>query len=198
NGWRDVLKDLYRRGVQEVLLGVFDGLPGLDDAFREVYPKADVQHCIVHKVRSTFPKIRVQDRNDFIKDLKTIYTAKEHDLSLAAFDTVKAKWGKKYPKEIQSWEDQLSTLLTFYKYPVLIKEAIYTSNPIERMNKEFRKRLRPMNSLTNIDTAEKIVYLETIDYNERFANRVIRGFGDTLVKMKLAELFEKRYGQPNL
>jgi putative transposase len=193
NGWRDVLKDLYKRGAQEVLLGVFDGLPGLDDAFRETYPKADVQHCIVHKVRSTFPKIRVQDKTDFIDDLKTIYNALDHDLAMAAFDTMKAKWGKKYPKEIQSWEDQLPTLLTFYKYPALLKEAIYTSNPIERMNKEFRKRLKPMNSLTNIDAAEKVIYLDTLDYNERFGNRVIRGFGDSKVKEKLTQMFEERY-----
>jgi putative transposase len=193
NGWRDVLKDLYKRGAQEVLLGVFDGLPGLDDAFRETYPKADVQHCIVHKVRSTFPKIRVQDKADFIDDLKTIYNALDHDLAMAAFDTMKAKWGKKYPKEIQSWEDQLPTLLTFYKYPALLKEAIYTSNPIERMNKEFRKRLKPMNSLTNIDAAEKVIYLDTLDYNERFGNRVIRGFGDSKVKEKLTQMFEERY-----
>ncbi|MCR8632881.1 IS256 family transposase, partial [Paenibacillus sp. N5-1-1-5] len=57
----------------------------------------------------------------------------------------------------------------------------------------FRKRLKPMNSLTNIDAAEKIVYLDTIDYNERFADRVIRGFGDLEVKKKLTELFEERY-----
>ncbi|MFM9282477.1 IS256 family transposase [Paenibacillus jiagnxiensis] len=198
NGWRDVLKDLYRRGAEQVLLGVFDGLPGLDNAFREVYPKADVQHCVVHKVRATFPKIRVQDKTDFIEGLKTVYNALDRDLALAAFDTFKAKWSKKYPKEIQSWEEQLPTLLTFYKYPALIKDAIYTSNPIERMNKEFRKRLKPMNSLTNIDAAEKIVYLEIIEYNERFANRVIRGFGDTAVTKRLSELFEERYGASGL
>lgn len=193
NGWRDVLNDLYNRGAQEVLLGVFDGLPGLDAAFRETYPKADVQHCIVHKVRSTFPKIRVQHKAEVIEDLKTIYTAADHDLALATFDTVKAKWGKLYPKEMRSWEEQLSTLLTFYKYPALIKEAIYTSNPIERMNKEIRKRLKPMNSLTNMDAAEKIVYLNVMDYNERFAERVIRGFGNPEVKKKLTEMFEERY-----
>lgn len=65
---------------------------------RDVYPQADVQHCIVHKVRSTFPKIRVQDKTEFIGDLKTIYNALDRDLALAAFDTVQAKWGKKYPK----------------------------------------------------------------------------------------------------
>ncbi len=116
-----------------VLLGVFDGLLGLDDAFREIYPKADVQHCIVHKVRATFPKIRVQHKTDFIDDLKTIYTAPDHELALAAFDTVITKWNKLYPKEIKAWEDQLPTLLTFYKYPGKIKKAIYTSNPIERV-----------------------------------------------------------------
>ncbi len=193
NGWREVLKDLYNRGATEVLLGVFDGLSGLEEAFRETYPKADVQHCVVHKVRATFPKIRVQHRADVVADLKTIYTAEDHDVALAAFDTVAAKWGKLYPKEMKLWKEQLPTLLTFYKYPSLIKDAIYTSNPIERMNKEIRKRLKPMNSLTNMDAAEKIVYLEAIDYNERFENRVIRGFGDSAVKKTLAEMFEKRY-----
>jgi len=193
NGWRDVLKDLYKRGAQEVLLGVFDGLPGLDDAFRETYPKADVQHCIVHKVRATFPKIRVEDKTEFINDLKTIYNALDHELALAAFDSAKAKWGKKYPREIRSWEEQLDTLLTFYKYPAALKNAIYTSNAIERMNKEFRKRLKPMNSLTNLDAAEKIIYLDSLDYNDRYEIRVTPGFGIPEVKERLNELFEERY-----
>jgi putative transposase len=197
NGWREVLKDLYKRGVQEVLLGVFDGLPGLEHAFRESYPKADVQHCIVHKVRATFPKIRVQDRPAFLQDLKTMYSAADRDLAMAAFDTMKAKWGKKYPKELNSWEEQLPTLLTFYTYPLAIKKAIYTSNPIERMNKEFRKRLKPMNSLTNLDAVEKIIYLETMEYNEKYGERVTPGFGLLPVKLRLAELFEERYPTPS-
>nr|WP_274520411.1 transposase [Paenibacillus beijingensis] len=181
------------RGAKEVLLGVFDGLPGLDEAFRETYPKADVQHCIVHKVRATFPKIRVEHKTDVINDLKTIYNAVDHDTALAAFDTVKAKWGKLYPKEMKSWESQLSTLLTFYKYPAMIKKAIHTSNAIERMNKEFRKRLKPMNSLTNMDAAEKVVYLQSIEYNEMYAERVIPGFGVQEVKKALNEMFDARY-----
>lgn len=76
NGWRDVLRDLHRRGAEEVLLGVFDGLPGLEEAFRETYPKADVQHCVTHKMRNTYPKIRVQDKAEVMADLKTIYNAK--------------------------------------------------------------------------------------------------------------------------
>ncbi|WP_019914007.1 IS256 family transposase [Paenibacillus sp. HW567] len=193
NGWREVLKDLYNRGAQEVLLGVFDGLPGLDAAFKETYPQADVQHCVVHKVRATFPKIRIEHKTDVIEALKTVYTAPDEEVARATFDTVKAKWNKLYPKEMKSWEEQLSTLLTFYKYPESIRKAIYTSNPIERMNKEIRKRLKPMNSLTNMDAAEKIVYLEMLDYNERQTDRVVPGFGMDTVKKKLNELFEARY-----
>lgn len=193
NGWREVLKDLYNRGAEHVLLGVFDGLPGLENAFRDVYPQADVQHCIVHKVRSTLPKIRVQDKADFVEDIKTIYNALDHDVALAAFDTVKGKWGKKYPREMASWEGQLPTLLTFFKYPTLIKAAIYTTNPIERTNKELRKRLNPMNSLTNLEAAEKIIYLTAMGYNEKWHKRVIRGFGDTETKEALTKMYKKRY-----
>lgn len=194
NGWRDVLRDLYRRGVHEVLLGVFDGLTGLEEAFRETYPKADVQRCVTHKVRATLPKIRDKDKADFVTDLKTIYNAPDEDVARAEFDVVKGKWGKKYPRELESWERELSVLLTFYKYPPMIRKSIYTSNLIERTNKEIRRRLRPMNSLTNMEAAEKIIYLECLDYNARWKTRVFTGFADAETRSKLAQMYEERYG----
>lgn len=84
-------------------------------------------------------------------------------------------------------------LTDILQVPETSEEAIYTSNPIERMNKEIRKRLKPMNSLTNMDSAEKIIYLNVIGYNDRFGDWVIRGFGDLEVKQKLNEMFEERY-----
>lgn len=195
NGWRDVLQDLHKRGAHEVLLGVFDGLAGLEEAFKETYPQADVQRCITHKVRNTLPKIRDKDKTDFVTDLKTIYNAVDRDVALANFDIVQKKWGKLYPKELESWESQLDVLLRFYDYPQMIWYAIYTSNPIERTNKEIRKRLRPMNSLTNMDAAEKIVYLEALGYNERWSSRVLRGFGDLKTQKALKNMFDKKYPQ---
>ncbi|SDY03537.1 IS256 family transposase [Paenibacillus sp. CF384] len=193
NGWRDVLKDIHSRGATDVLLGVFDGLPGLENAFKEIYPKADVQHCIVHKVRSTFPKIRVSDKTEFLEDLKAVYNATDGGVAKAIFSGIQAKWKKLYPREMKSWEDQLPTLLTFFDYPPLIWPAIYTSNAIERMNKEIRKRLRPMNSLTNIEAAEKIIYLQALDYNETWSRRAIRGFVDQETKDLLEKKYVERY-----
>ncbi|GGF96115.1 hypothetical protein GCM10010912_46300 [Paenibacillus albidus] len=111
------------------------------------------------------------------------------------FDVMLKKWGKIYPKELESWGEQLDVFLRFYDYPPQIWYAIYTSNPIERTNKEIRKRLRPMNSLTNMDAAEKIVYLEAMGYNERWSQRVLRGFGDPKTK---AALSKKIYSQKTL
>jgi putative transposase len=193
NGWREVLKDLKNRGASQVLLGVFDSLPGLEEAFREIYPMADVQHCVVHKMRSTFPKIRVSDKTEFIEGLKCVYNAIDADVARAVFDGFKDKWGKRYPKEVKSWEEQLPTLLTFYKYPPLTWKAIYTSNPIERTNKELRKRLKPMNSLTHIEAAEKIIYLQALDYNEKWCGRAIPGFVNRDTKDALEKMYAERY-----
>lgn len=195
NGWREVLKDLKQRGATDVLLGVFDGLPGLEEAFREIYPMADVQHCVVHKVRATMPKIRVPDKTSFLADLKQVYNAIDADVAQALFDGFRDTWGKKYPKEVKAWEEQLPTLLTFYKYPPLTWPAIYTTNPIERMNKELRKRLKPMNSLTNIESAEKIIYLQATDYNEKWCGRAIRGFVDPDTKATFEKMYNERYAR---
>lgn len=194
NGWVEVLKNLKNRGATDVLLGVFDGLPGLEEAFRKIYPKADVQHCVVHKVRATFPKVRVSDKTEFLDDLKQLYTAIDGDVAQAVFDGFKAKWSKRYPKEVSSWEEQLPTLLTFYQYPSMVRDAIYTTNPIERMNKELRKRLKPMNSLTNIESAEKIIYLQVTDYNDKWFGRAIRGFADPDTKATFEKMYIARYG----
>lgn len=71
--WKEMLQDLYQRGLKEVLLGVFDGLPGLEKAFKSIYPKADVQRCVVHKVRNTLNRVRKKDREEIAEDLKAVY-----------------------------------------------------------------------------------------------------------------------------
>lgn len=191
-GWQNILADLYTRGLQQVLLGVFDGLSGLEDAFKAVYPQADVQRCVVHKVRNTLNSVRKKDQFEIAEGLKTIYHSPTREIAELQFNKFKETWAKKYPKEVQSWEDDLPVLLTFYKYPSTIHKGIYTTNWIERTIKEIRKRLKPMNSLTSIEAAEKIVYLTIQKMNAHWATRIAQGFAQA--KPKLQEMFEQRYG----
>ena len=101
------------------------------------------------------------------------------------------KWAKKYPNEVSSWESDLSELLTFLKNPHEIQCIIYTTNWIERTNKEFRKRLKPMNSLPQIEAAEKIIYLQVHAFNDTWSSRNLRGFASA--HNKLQEMFTERY-----
>jgi putative transposase len=188
-----MLQDLYTRGVQEVLLGVFNELPGLEEAFKSVYPKADVQHCVVHKVRNTLNHVRKKNQFEIAEDLKAVYKSFTKEAAYLQFECFKDKWSKKYPKEIQSWEKDLPVQLTFLDYPSTIRSVIYTTNWIERSIKDIRKRLRPMNSLPDVSAAEKIVYLTIQDLNANWSNRKLRGFASAY--HKLQEMFDQRYKQ---
>jgi putative transposase len=191
---REIFLDLKNRGLDEILIGVADGLSGLKDAFLSVYPKADFQRCVVHKVRNTIAKVRVKDRVAIVGDLKGVYSSESYIEALACFKMFESKWNAKYPREVQSWRDDLDDLLCFYKYPTLIRYALYTTNAIERTIKEIRKRIKPMNSLANLEAAEKIVYLFATGYNETWSKRALRGFVDPGTKAVLNRMYTERYG----
>lgn len=191
SGWHEILADLYTRGLKEVLLGVFDGLTGLESAFKAVYPKADVQRCVVHKVRNTLNHVRKKDQGEIADSLKAIYKSPTKEIAQIQFEQFKKDWGKTYPKEVASWENDLPVLLTFMKYPAVIRKGIYTTNWIERTNKEIRKRLKPMNSLPDINAAEKIVYFTVQNFNENWSKRAAEGF--VKAKDALQEMFNERY-----
>lgn len=194
NHCREIFADLRKRGVEEVLIGVADGLTGLKDAFLSVFPKADFQRCVVHKLRNLIGKVRVQDKTKVLEAVKPVYSSPTHEEAIAAFRDFERAWNAKYPRELQSWREDLEDLLNFYKYPEMIRYALYTTNPIERTIKEIRKRIRPMNSLANLEAAEKIVYLFATGYNEKWGKRALRGFVDEQIQTRLREMFEERYG----
>ncbi|SHM85220.1 IS256 family transposase [Halanaerobium congolense] len=189
--WQEVLMNLKSRGVEQVLLGVMDGLPGLTDSFLKVYPKADVQRCVVHKVRNTLHKVKKKHTDEIVTDLKKIYKAPSREYAEQALNDFSSKWDKLYPHLAQSWFEDKDELFAFYKYPDSIQKSIYTTNWIERANKEIRKRLKTMNSLPNEKAAEKILYLKIIDYNSKWSERRLKGF--LAARDKLIQLFEERY-----
>lgn len=192
-GWKNILTNLKNRGLNEVLLGVFDGLSGLEEAFKEVYPLADVQRCVVHKIRNVISSVRKKDKEPILSDLKKVYRALSKEDALLAFDDFKKTWKQGYPKVVQSWEDDLEVLLTFLAYPRIIQSQIYTTNIIERTMKEIKKRTKTMNSLPSEKAVEKIVYLVVQDYNEKWGQRVSTEFASA--RPALAKMFNDRYGR---
>jgi transposase-like protein len=126
--WKECLLDLKKRGVKEVLLGVMDGLPGLPDAFHKVFPNADVQRCVVHKLRNTANKIRKKHSDELLEDLKPVYKSPNLKYAKESLNAFKNKWNDLYPNVVKSWFEDQYELLAFYKYPEAIRKSIYTTN----------------------------------------------------------------------
>lgn len=189
--WKEILYSLKQRGVEEVLLGVMDGLPGIEEAFLSVFPKADIQRCIVHVVRHSYAQVRKKDQPEFIEDLKSIYRSSTLELAQNRLAQVTLKWSKRYKRVMDRWNDN-PYLFTYYKYPETIRRSIYTTNWIERFNKEVKRLMKPKEQFPTEEAAAKIIYYQVIKYNEKWSNRILYGFKS--VQQQLKMMFEERYG----
>ena len=128
--WKELLRQIKERGVEEVELIVGDGLAGLREAIAEVYPGSRYQHCVMHAVRNTLMKVKVRDRSEIANDLKKVYKARDKAEAIKELEEFRAKWGKRYPKVVKWWEDKAEELLGFMAFPEEIRSMIYTTNSI--------------------------------------------------------------------
>lgn len=160
--------------MKDILIASVDGLllrnssNGFEDAIKAMFPRTEVQRCIVHQIMNSTRYVNYKDRRSFCEDMKEIYTAPNEEAGLAALDTLEEKWGGKYAYAIKSWRSNWSCLSTFYKYPPEIRRLIYTTNPIESFNRQIRKITKNKSSFPTDDSLFKILYLIAIDESEKW------------------------------
>jgi len=157
--WLSVLNDLKNRGVRDIYLFCVDGLTGFREAIEAVYPKSQIQRCIIHQIRSSTRYVSYKDIKELMRDLKAVYQAVTEDEALNGLVQFKEKWGKAYPSCVKSWEDNWDILSTFFAYPTEIRRIIYTTNIIEGLNRQFRQITNNKPSFTNDDSLRKMLYL---------------------------------------
>jgi putative transposase len=150
SSWREFFKDLKRRGLKgEILrLGVMDGLPGLEQAFTEAFPKAKVQRCVVHKLRNIAAKLPRKIQEDCLDHAKRIFYANSLEEAKERFSAWKDNWEKVAPSAVNCLEKDLVAVLNFYTQPRLLWKSLRTTNIIERTFKEFKRRTRKKRQLT--------------------------------------------------
>ncbi|MGL5068490.1 MAG: IS256 family transposase [Sarcina sp.] len=159
--WLSVLNDLKHRGVEDVLVFCVDGLNGFKEAIGATYPFAKIQRCIIHQIRSSMKYIPHKDKKEFVKDLKTIYTALNADVAMINLLELREKWESKYPNAIRSWEDNWDNLSTFFEFSAPIRKIIYTTNVIESLNSQFRKVTKTKLIFPTDQSLMKMLYLAT-------------------------------------
>ena len=169
--WLGVLNDLKSRGILDVYLFCVDGLKGFKEAINAVYPKAQIQRCIIHQIRSSTKYVSYKDIKELMSNLKQVYQSVTEEEALNQLMKFKDKWGKAYPSCVRSWEENWDILSAFYAYPPEIRRIIYTTNIIEGLNRQFRQITKNKPSFPNDDSLKKILYLASKKIVERWTQR---------------------------
>jgi len=159
NFWLSVLTDLNNRGLKDMLIASVDGLKGFPEAIGSIYPKTEVQLCIIHQIRNSIRYIASKNQKEFMKDLKLIYQASTKEIAEDELLKLDEKWGKKYPIVIQSWQNKWENLSIYFKYPPEIRKVIYTTNIIESVHRQFRKLTKTKGAFPNENSLLKLLYM---------------------------------------
>ena len=163
-----MLTDLSQRGIEDILIACIDNLKGFADAIENIYPKTEVQLCVIHQIRNSMKYIPKKYRKEFINDLKPIYKASSTELAEYNLDKLEQKWGKQYPVVIKSWRTNWSRLSQYFKYPEPIRRIIYTTNTVEGYHRMVRKVTKSKGAFTSDMAMLKLVYLATLQFQKRW------------------------------
>jgi putative transposase len=157
--WMQVLSELKRRGVSDILICCVDGLKGFPDAIEAIYPQTVVQTCIVHLIRHSLRYVPRREREQVARDLKPIYTAADADAAQAALEAFDDKWGARFPVITQAWLNAWEHVTPFLAFPDEVRRVIYTTNAIEALNRQLRKAIKTKGHFPNEEAARKLIYL---------------------------------------
>ena len=157
--WAQVLTEMNNRGVKDVFVFCIDGLTGFPDAIKGIYPKSDIQLCIVHMIRNSLKYVSYKNRKEVVRDLKQIYHAGTLESAEAALLRFAEKWNEKYPAIYALWERNWANIVTIFGYPAEIRRVIYTTNAIESLNGVIRSRIKTKRILGSDESALKIVWI---------------------------------------
>ena len=169
--WATVLNSLRNRGVEDVFIACTDNLTGFANAIEAVFPKADIQNCIIHQLRNSSKYVSYKDLKAFMADLKKVYAAVDEPSAEEALEAFSARWDKKYPKISASWRENWPNLSTYFKFPEELRRLIYTTNAIEGFNRQLRKVTKAKAVFPTDDSLLKMLYLAMLDITKKWTGR---------------------------
>ena len=187
--WATVLNGLKNRGVQDIFIACTDNLTGFSAAINAVFPKTDVQNCVIHQLRNSSRYVSYKDIKKLMADLKAVYAASDEQAALSALDEFESAWGKKYPKIASSWRENWANLSTYFKFPSEVRRLIYTTNAIEGFNRQLRKVTESKSVFPTDDSLLKMLYLAMMDITRKWTGRRVDW---SMIHAQLAIYYEDR------
>lgn len=188
--WRSVLHELQTRGVQDIFVACIDNLAGFGDAIEDLFPRTDVQLCLVHQMRNSLKYVNYKDYKAVSRDLRAVYTALNESAARQYLEQAEDRWGSKYNVIFRSWYKNWDRLTNFYKYPPALRRVIYTNNPIESYHRMVRKVTKTKGAFSSENAIVKQIYLATINAQTKWNGSM---FGWSSVRRDLVDCFEERF-----
>ncbi|MGX9389043.1 IS256 family transposase [Mycoplasma sp. 327] len=170
--WIQVLNDLKLRGIHGIYLMAGDNLVGISEAIKAVYPKTQIQKCIVHQIRNSAKHVNYKDLKEFTQDMKNIYKSSNLDEASRFLEIFEQKWDSKYHYAVKSWRNNFDELVTFFNFPAEIRKLIYTTNVIENLNRNIRKISKNKTPFPTDDSLIKIIYFAIQNQVEKWEKSV--------------------------
>jgi putative transposase len=170
--WLGVVTELRNRGVEDIFIACVDGLKGLPEAIETVFPKTEVQLCIVHMVRQSLRYVNWKQRKEVALDLKLIYSASTREQAEMRLEEFAQKWDSKYPTISPGWRRNWERIVPFLAYPQEIRRVIYTTNAIESVNRGLRKIIKNRGSFPNDEAALKLLYLALGNISQKWTKPI--------------------------
>ena len=187
--WATVLNSLRNRGIEDIFIACTDNLCGFSTAIEAVFPKTEIQNCIIHQIRNSSKYVSYKDLKALMADLKAVYAAVDEDAALMALDTFSEHWDKKYPTISQFWRANWANLSTYFKFPQELRRLIYTTNAIEGFNRQLRKVTKAKSVFPTDESLFKMLYLAMMDITKKWTGRRQDW---SMIHAQLAVYFEDR------
>ena len=169
--WLGVLNELKNRGVKDILIICSDGLKGINEAIKAVYPNTMQQRCVVHLIRNSVKFVSYKHLKEFCNDLRTIYKANTEKEARENLEKVKEKWKDIYPTSMKVWEDNWEAVCTLFNYSKELRRIMYTTNAIESLNRVYRKYTKTKGVFPNDTALLKSLYLATKNIENKWSVR---------------------------
>ena len=169
--WATILNSLRNRGVEDIFIACTDNLTGFSAAIEAVFPKTEIQNCIIHQIRNSTRYVSYKDLKALMADLKAVYAAVDENAALNALEVFSERWDKKYPKNSISWKNNWPNLSPYFKYPQEVRRLIYTTNAIEGFNRQLRKVTKAKSVFPTDDSLLKMLYLAMVDITKKWTGR---------------------------
>lgn len=190
NYWMQVFDEIKARGVEDVFFISMDGVSGLEEGAKAIFPEVIVQRCIVHLIRNSIRYVPTKDYKKFTSDLKKVYGASSLKAANSAFESFLNNW-KQYPGAIEVWKRNFNHVEQLFDYGSDVRKIMYTTNAIEAVNSSFRK-VTKRGSFPNNDSVFKILYLRILELEKKWEDGCVPNWSMVLNQLLVNDKFTER------